>query len=192
MVYTGSFYYDRQPTVFLDSLADMMKTRPSIRADLRVVFAGGGRNSLDRLIAERGLKEVVQTTGYLPYKECIELQKQADVLLLFLGPSTLSETWYPAKLFEYLATGRPVLAMVPDSAAARLLRQSGTGIIVDPSDRRAIRECLLALRDRWRAGALPTLCDVNFPMQFERRRLTQTLAELLHSVVDETEDRGRR
>lgn len=185
MVYTGSFYYDRQPTVFLDALAEAIEHHPAIRADLRIVFAGGGEDALDAGIIERALGDVIHTAGYLPYKESVALQKRADVLLLFLGPSRISETWYPAKLFEYIATGRPVLAMVPNSAAARLLREAGTGVIVDPTDRNSIRDCLLDLHKRWRNDSLPTLTDVTFPMQFERQLLTQTLAEVLNPLVSE-------
>jgi glycosyltransferase involved in cell wall biosynthesis len=191
MVYTGSFYYDREPVVFLDSLTELIEHYPSVGSDLRVVFAGSGQESLDQLIGDRNLEEVVRTAGYLPYSESVALQKQADVLLLFLGTSPISTSWYPAKIFEYLATGRPVLAMVPEGAAADLLREAGTGIVVNPTERHAIQRALVTLHRRWIEDSLPRLKDMAFPMQFERRRLTKKLADELDAAIAESSVHGR-
>ena len=56
------------------------------------------------------------------------------------------------KVFEYLAAERPILAVVPpDGAAARLIRETGAGVVVAPEDVAGIRDALIGLHRRWKA-----------------------------------------
>jgi hypothetical protein len=88
------------------------------------------------------------------------------------------------KIFEYLAAERPILAAVPpDGAAADLVRETGAGVVVAPDDVNGIREALLGLHARWRAGKLP---DGHLTPE-QRKRLSresrvEELAELLWSL----------
>ena len=60
-----------------------------------------------------------------------------------------------AKVFEYLAAGRPILAVVPpDGQAAELVRETGAGVVVAPGDVEGIAAALRDLEARWRAGTL--------------------------------------
>jgi glycosyltransferase involved in cell wall biosynthesis len=66
------------------------------------------------------------------------------------------------KLFEYLAAGRPILALVPpDGAASDLVRAADAGIVVAPDDVGAIKSAIEELVQRWRSGTLegPSLSD---------------------------------
>jgi glycosyltransferase involved in cell wall biosynthesis len=87
----------------------------------------------------------------------------------------------PGKIFEYLAAERPILAAVPTAgAAANLIREADAGVVVPPDDTGAIREALLGLEARWRAGQLngtplrPELRD-----RISRRRRVEELSELI-------------
>ena len=186
MVYTGSFYYRRQPDAFLDALQEVFRKRPDMRAQLRVVIAGDTDLHLRERVTARGLEDVVILRGLVPYRESIALQKGADLLLLFIGASPMASTWYPAKLFEYIATGRPILALTPEGIAADLVREANTGVVVHPENVEAIRWALLDLYIRWQEGRLPVLRDPAFPMRFERRRLTERLVALFNAVLAES------
>jgi hypothetical protein len=60
-----------------------------------------------------------------------------------------------AKVFEYIAAERPILAAVPpDGAAADLIRETGTGVVVAPEDVEGLRDALVRLEGDWRAGKL--------------------------------------
>ena len=62
------------------------------------------------------------------------------------------------KVFEYLAAGRPILAVVPpDGAAAELIRETGAGVVVAPDDVEGIRAALHALHARFLDGGLPAV-----------------------------------
>jgi glycosyltransferase involved in cell wall biosynthesis len=185
VVYTGSFYYHRQPAAFLRALEGLLDDHPDLRARVRVLIAGASGPVLGEQVAALGLHDVVTIAGIVPYRESVALQKGADVLLLFLGDSPMASTWYPAKAFEYIATGRPILALVPEGITADLVREAGTGVVIAADDIDAIRRAILDLFSRWREGRLPTLSDPAFPLRFERRRLTERLADLFNATLAE-------
>jgi sirohydrochlorin ferrochelatase len=90
------------------------------------------------------------------------------------------------KVFEYLGAGRPVVALVPpNGAAARLLRDTGAGIIVASDDVEGAAAALRELRDRWAAGD-----DLEVVLSDEQRALLSRatragdLGELLRSLVE--------
>jgi hypothetical protein len=91
----------------------------------------------------------------------------------------------PGKIFHYLAAERPILAAVPpNGAAASLIREAGAGIVGSPDDVRTIREALVGLEARWRAGRLNgTPPDPALRERISRRRWVEELSELLLSVA---------
>jgi hypothetical protein len=90
-----------------------------------------------------------------------------------------------AKVFEYLAAERPILAAVPlDGAAADLVRETGAGVVVAPDDVDGLRDALVRLEGDWRAGKLngtPLSPDVR--ARLSRRARAEELAELARDLV---------
>jgi glycosyltransferase involved in cell wall biosynthesis len=150
ITHAGSFFGRRDPRPFLRALA------ASRLEDVTVRFVGDFRPSDREYVQELGLADRVELIDYVPRRESLRLQRESDVLLLLIpdaegrGRGVLS-----GKVFEYLAAERPILAVVPeDGAAARILRESGAGIVAAPDDEAAIRDALVALHERWRRGEL--------------------------------------
>jgi hypothetical protein len=107
--------------------------------------------------------------------------RSADVLLVqeFVGTMAI-----PGKVFEYLAAGRPILALVKEeSDTAWLLRQTGSARIVGSEDLEPIIEVLVDLWRVWRRGQLQAQVDATWLAQFHRRELTRHLADLLDTAA---------
>jgi len=70
--------------------------------------------------------------GYVPRDEALRMQQAADVLLLLSGSSDADKGVLTGKVFEYISSGVPIIAVGcgPDSAIGRLLQDTGTGIAV--------------------------------------------------------------
>jgi glycosyltransferase involved in cell wall biosynthesis len=89
-------------------------------------------------------------------------------------------------VFEYLAAGRPILAVVPpDGAAAELVRETGAGLVVAPDDVAGIRDALRELHARHQNGGLPA---VELPddarQRLSRQARVEDTAALLREIVE--------
>jgi glycosyltransferase involved in cell wall biosynthesis len=180
ITHAGQFHGKRDPKPFLRALA------ASGLEDVVARFAGDFR-AADREFAESlGLGDRFELLGEVSRRRSLELQRDSEALLLLIPESGgRGRGVLTGKIFEYLAAERPILAVVPpDGAAADLVRETGAGVVVPPDDEDAIREALLDLHRRWKAGGLD-----GTPLSDEwRRRLSrggrvEELADLLRSVV---------
>jgi len=178
ITHTGSFMGRRSPRPFLTALRDS-------GLDAVVRFVGDFR-AADREWAEQlGLGDRLELHPYTSHRESLELQRDSEALLLLIpeaegrGRAVLS-----GKVFEYLAAERPILAAVPpDGEAARLLRETGAGIVVAPDDVKAIRAGLEGLVARWRAGRLNgAVLTGDLRERLSRRGRAEELADLLRSL----------
>jgi glycosyltransferase involved in cell wall biosynthesis len=180
ITHAGSFYGKRDPKPFLRALAD------SGLEDVLVRFVGEMRRSDREHLEELGLGDRVEVTGYVPRRRSLELQRDSEALLLLIpeaggrGRGVLS-----GKVFEYLAAERPILAAVPpDGAAAKLLEETGAGVVAPPDDVDALRDALLDLHARWRAGNLNgTPLAPEWRAKLSRARRVEELADLLRSLA---------
>ena len=179
ITHTGSFFGRRDPRPFLTALAES-------GLDLTARFVGDFRPT-DREWAEAlRLGQRLELLPYATRRRALELQRDSDALLLLIpeadgrGKGVLS-----GKVFEYLASERPILAAVPpDGAAAELLRETGAGLVVPPDDVPAIRAALEELVARWQAGRLDgTPLSPEHRQRLSRRARAEELAKLLYTVA---------
>jgi glycosyltransferase involved in cell wall biosynthesis len=180
LTHAGSFFGKRDPRPFLQALAD------SGLEDVLVRFVGDFRPSDREFLESLGLGDRVELIEYVPRRRSLALQRDSDALLLLIpeaggrGRGVLS-----GKVFEYLAAERPILGAVPpDGAAARLLRDTGAGIVAAPGDVAALRDALVELHTRWRDGKLEgTPLSPEWRDRLSRARRVEELADLLRSIA---------
>ena len=179
ITHTGTFFGKRDPRPFLTALA---------RSELDVVarFAGDFR-AADREYAESlGLGDRVELLGEVSRRRSLELQRDSEALLLLIPDSGgRGQGVLTGKIFEYLAAERPILAAVPpDGAAAKLVRDTGAGVVVPSDDVDTLREALLDLHQRWKAGSLDgTPLSDEWRRRLSRGERVEELADVLRSVA---------
>ena len=135
------------------ALAAALRARPDLRGRVRARFIGSFPDAERDALRGLGLADVVEIEPTRPHDVVLQAQRDADVLLLFMQERAGAEAVVPAKTWEYLAAGRPVLALVPPhGAAAREIAAAGAGEVVAPGDADGVRRAILALADRHAAG----------------------------------------
>ena len=179
ITHTGSFFGKRDPRPFLTALA---------QADGEIVarFVGDFRAADRDWALNLGLGDRLELLPYAPHRQALELQRDSEALLLLLPQAGERGAAVPSgKIFEYLAAERPILAAVPtEGAAAQLIREAGAGIVVPPDDVDGLREALVGLEARWRAGALDgTSLTPALRERLSRRKRVEELAELIWSLT---------
>ena len=179
LTHAGSFFGRRDPRPFLQALCDS-------GLDVVARFLGDFRPA-DRAWAEGlGLGGRLELLPFASRAASLALQRDSEALLLLIpeaggrGRGVLS-----GKVFEYVAVGRPILAVVPpDGAAAELIRETGAGVVAAPDDPKAIESALRELHTRWRDGGLPdVVLSEDWRRRLARRTRVEEMAALLEEVV---------
>jgi glycosyltransferase involved in cell wall biosynthesis len=144
LLYTGRFgSYGRDPAPLVRALRDLASQEPQVAAGIELAIAGPVTDAERRLLGSDVSPARISLLGTLPRAEVLRLQRRADALLLLASRerSQLANL----KLFEYLAAGRPILALAAGTEAGRIVLETGAGDVIPSSDVAAIRGSLRRL-----------------------------------------------
>ena len=180
VVHAGALYYGRSLASFLEAAARVAAADASFAHEFRLTLIGTLDGSARAELIQRATATQVQFRGQLDHASTIEGMRSADALLLVANTTPGAEATVPGKLFEYLAMGRPVLAVAPpDSSTADVLQQTGGGWLAPAGEPEAIASVLAqAFYDRSRGA------DPRQVARFDRRVLAGDLACVFDQAVE--------
>lgn len=183
MVYTGALYGRRKPDNFFKALSELKK-EGSIDGDKVLVKLIGNyhKDKLQSQIDSFDLTSSFEIVGYVPHNVCIKHQMAADVLVLIEGSGRGANAFYTGKIFEYMNTNRPVLAVLPEGCAADLVKESKIGIVANTDNVAEIKNIIMDYYNKWLEGKLDFTPDRNVIEGFERKKLTEKLAEVFDKM----------
>lgn len=183
LVHSGVLYPDgRDPIPFFNALARVKDQLELTENDLQVILRASGSESTFRAeVCRLKLEKIVKIEPRIPYKEALQEQVNAHGLLLFQGDKF--DNQIPAKLYEYLRIGRPILGLVGKSGdTASLLRKVGGAKLASINDAREIRVCLSEflemINEQRQIGP-----SKNVVAEYSRACGASRLAELLDDVA---------
>jgi glycosyltransferase involved in cell wall biosynthesis len=190
LVYTGSVYLDdHRPEILFAALERVLASRPPDDRPIEVTFAGTRRDDelRARLARYPAAAQVCVFIDRLAPEAALRLQREADALLLFnytAHATTNGTLSFPAKSFEYLSAGRPILALPRDPGGwgDDLLTSTGAGVAADsPAEAAAVIDGWL--RARAAMGALPYGGSTEAIAAYSQPRQAAALASLLDQAV---------
>ncbi|HEV8585520.1 MAG TPA: glycosyltransferase [Methylomirabilota bacterium] len=179
VAHIGELYYRRSPEPLFAGLGALVREHAVPREEVEVLLAGMCRDGIDAaaLARRHGIDDLLRLRGQVPRRQALELMMSAGALVLLAQAQPLQ---VPAKAFEYVAAGAPIIAVTGDGATSDLIGETGAGWVVAPDDVRGMRAALLGAYGEWRrrrAGE-PAACPET-ARRFDRRQLTGRLAALL-------------
>ena len=182
ITHTGLFAADGNPTVLWDVLAEKCRTDEIFKKLLRIKLIGKTDDQIFKALTDRGLEDSMINMGYQPHSVAVEQQRQASLLILPLRKEPEYKAVLPGKLFEYLASQRPILGIgQPDGAMAMIVNETRTGTVIDWEDRKGLTQYIEQCWERHLEGRLNTEgADLS---RFTRRSLTRRMAGLFDRVV---------
>jgi colanic acid biosynthesis glycosyl transferase WcaI len=140
-LFSGTLGLKHDPEVFV-ALARSLRDDP--RAACVVISQGAGRQHLERRKTELGLANL-HLLDFQPHGDFPQVLATGDVLMAILEPFA-SELSVPSKVLAYVCAGRPLLAAIPQANhSARLVRDSGAGVVVAPGETQAFLDAAHAL-----------------------------------------------
>ena len=184
VVHTGLFAADGNPLNLWKALGIKAWADPDFKAALRLRLVGKVDSEVYAAIEEAGLKNNVVDLGYRDHLTAVREQLAATMLVLPLRNDPEYRPILPGKLFEYLASRRPILGIgQEDGAMARVLADTGAGVTAGWDNLDAIRAFIDKAWEQFKAGGVPAVKgDID---RFSRRSLTRELAALLERVSNE-------
>jgi glycosyltransferase involved in cell wall biosynthesis len=168
---------------FFEAVDELMTRRPELRQVLRVNLIGDineGHFSVIRRLESAG---VVRLFGVQPHQATLAHLRRSDALLILQRGGTSPASHIPAKLFEYLFTAKPILAIAAPGSMSDILAASGLGVTVPPRDVRGLADAIETLYRTLRAGGAGIRPDLEYISRFDRRNLTARFADVLEEAT---------
>lgn len=181
ITHTGLFASDGNPETLWNVLAEKCTEDIGFKRLLRIRLAGKTDLEIVESIRKAGLEENLEDLGYRDHKDAVLCQKSSSLLILPLRKEPEYRATLPGKLFEYLASGRPVLGIgQTDGAMAVIINRTKAGFVFGWDDKASIRRYIDLCWEKFMQGTLEA--DTFDIERFSRRNLTHEMAALLDSL----------
>ena len=183
LLHSGAIYpLERDPRHLfraVRALADAGTITPeSFTLRLRATFHD---EAIRPLVAQAGIDAFVEFAPPVPYRQALQEMFDVDALLILQAAEV--GTQVPAKLYEYLRVGKPILALTnPSGETAGLMRRAKQAGIAPLDEAERIQDGLKELLARWRDGVSASV-EPGFIASCSRQARTAELAALLDEVV---------
>jgi glycosyltransferase involved in cell wall biosynthesis len=171
-------FLTRSHYFLLQALERWVASDPGVRSKVRLTLVGKLSEEDKAIARASSVSDLVDFRGYQSHKETVAQMAEASVLFLPMHnlPPGWRATIVPGKAYEYMATGRPILAAVPEGDARDFVTKAGTGYVCAPDDVEGMMRILRDLYTAWRERRETISWNKEFVDLFQRRRLTQCLA----------------
>ena len=172
---------NRNPIFFWEAIKELVQDDVFAKS-LNIRLIGQIDQSVIKSINDNGIGQFVEIIPYIPHSEVLEKQSESQVLLLFINNTPNAKSVLTGKLFEYMASGRPILSIGPsDGDTAAILQETQTGVNVDFLDKDRIKIELKTLFSKYLNNNLSTSHNGSVD-KYSRNNLTAEYVKLLNSL----------
>jgi glycosyltransferase involved in cell wall biosynthesis len=180
LVYTGTLYRLMSPEPLVRAIEALASHAPDLASRIELVVAGRRAPEQQDALARLAGVCRLHLREYVSHEEAIALMRSADALCIVLSDLPGAGRVVPAKIFEYMASRKPILAIAPPGEVCDLLRSHTSAFTCTPTDSAALRDWL---GDAVRGGIRPPDSSPIDTSPFDRRNQAQRLASWLEDVA---------
>lgn len=182
-VYTGSLYGDQTPVFFLRAIKSLIDNGLLTKENFQVTFAGMISHKFQTLFQDESINPIVTHHGVCSYRDSINYIHNADVLILIVS-SSRGKGNIPAKTFDYIGSGKPILALIPPNGdTAEVITRTGTGVIVPPEDVKSIKNAIITLFQQWKRNELTISPNWDEIKKHESKQITKRFCDIFDSTL---------
>ena len=180
MAHIGSFLSERNPRILWEVLQELVAENIAFKNDFELKLIGATSQEILDTIAEFNLSDYVRNLGYVSHEEAVGHQRKSQVLLLIEIDSKDTRSIIPGKLFEYMVSERPIVALGPkDSDFAEIITSTNTGVFFTYNEKDALKILLLKYFQEYQAQSLKV--NAVGLQQYSRKSLTEKLSKLIYA-----------
>lgn len=178
IAHIGSLLSERNPEVLWRVLADLSRENNTFKSLLQIDFVGTVSKDILLKLEAHNLTQFLNLKGYVSHEEAIKYQRTSQVLLMVEIDSEDTKCIIPGKLFEYMVSGRPIVALGPkNSDVEQLLAETNTGRYFTYTEYKRLKETILEHFEAFRLNDLKS--NAIGIQQYSRKALTEKLAALI-------------
>ena len=178
LAHIGSFLSERNPKILWESLVELCTEIPDFKSHLEIKLIGAISQEVLETIEQFGLNSFLNNLGYVSHAEAVAHQRKSQVLLLIEINSEETKSILPGKLFEYMVSERPIVAIGPkDSDFAEIITNTNTGVFFEYSEKAKLKQTIHEYYNQFLESKLQS--HAVGLQQYSRKNLTQQLVELL-------------
>ena len=178
LAHIGSLLSERNPTFLWQCLSELIQENSNFEINFELKLIGAISPEVVETINDFGLSKYVQNLGYVSHIEALEQQRKSQVLLLIEINSEVTKSIIPGKLFEYMASERPIIGIGPEGADfSKIIKETNTGVFVNYAEKEKLKSTLIQFFDAFIEGNLST--NAVGLQHYSRQNLTKKLVEIL-------------
>ena len=181
IAHIGSLLTNRNPELLWEILSELKDENKVFSKNLLIKLVGAVSEDVLESLAALGLTENYKTLGYVSHQEAIQIQHDAQVLLLVEMDSPETKSIIPGKLFEYVAANRPILAIGPEGSDVEgIIKETNTGVYFKYTDKEKLKQQLQLYYEAYLKANL----NVNSKNieKYSRSALTKSLSTILLNI----------
>ena len=184
LTYSGGLEMLRNPVALWKALTEIMNENQSFKNDFKLDFYGSLADDVKQTIVDTGLQNNLVVHGYVSHQESLNAINSANILILTNFDNVASKGIIPGKLFEYMATGNPILAIGPtDADVERILQKTKAGDYFSHQNTNEIKNFILSIYNQWlRNPSQKFETNEEEVQQFNRKNLTKKLVEVVDGL----------
>lgn len=178
LAHIGSLLSKRNPEILWQVLSDLIKENKDFSNDFQLNFVGAVSENVLNSIKKNDLRNCINKVGYVSHNESIVFQKKSQVLLLIEIDSEDTKCIIPGKLFEYIVSNRPVVALGPKgSDVEKIIKETNTGNYFYYDDYESLKSTIL---NHYKSYQNNTLQSNAIGLEkYSRKSLTASLSKLI-------------
>lgn len=179
MAHIGSFLSDRNPKVLWEVLQELVTENNAFSANFQLKLIGKISQEIFESLSNYQLEAYCNNLGYVSHTEAIAHQRKSQVLLLIEIDSEDTKSIIPGKLFEYMVSERPIVAIGPkDSDFAEIITSTNTGVFFSYSEKERLKNTILSYFELFLENKL--LVHPIGLQHYSRKSLTEKLSNLIN------------
>jgi glycosyltransferase involved in cell wall biosynthesis len=182
--YVGNLKANQNAPMLWKAIAELSKNEV-FKSSFRLCFTGSVHPEIIKSIEDSGIKQIVELNSFVAHKEAVEIMQQADALLLPIPQSPGNKLILTGKIFEYLATRRPILSLGPkDGNASAILNKVNNHPMKSYDDFDEISSFLSSIVEQaQKTGQLESVGNDQY-QSFSRQGLTESLSDTLDQAIE--------
>ena len=184
MSFIGSCKPNHDIPAMWEALFELVHEDENFKKRFRLKFIGNRNATIEEKLKKGGLESNLLGRDYIPHDQAIKEMQAANLLLFIVPQAAYSKSITSGKVFEFMGSRTPILAVGPtDGEAAKILQTAGRAPMLDYTDKTAIKTQLLGHFRNWEAaGGVSGKVDHDQHAIYGRRLLTKKLATFLDQI----------